>query len=282
MKALSKAKAATIYEVAAARRRVDRDRVPGPARLGSGHRGDPRPGAGRRRGAATSRPAGSGRSLAEGRHAANGIVFPDLVGPYYAEVVLGYEEVAAELGSSVLILATHGRPDAATRGAGAGRPGRRHGPHGPHRRRRGGREHRRHRAARSCCWPATRSPASTPSARRQRAQRPRRWPSTCVAHGHRRFAFLGDPAESPDVAGRYAGFAAGAARRGLRRAGAGAVRLRRGRRRRPPRPRPLRRRDPPDAIVCANDEMALGVHLARPRSRACPCPTTWPSPAGTT
>src|SRR5687767_5202132 len=58
-------------------------------------------------------PSRLGRSLAEGQHAANGIVFPDLVGPYYAEVVLGYEEVAAELGRSVLILATHGRRDAA-------------------------------------------------------------------------------------------------------------------------------------------------------------------------
>lgn len=41
------------------------------------------------------RPSRLGQSLAEGRHAANGIVFPDLSGPYYAEVILGYEEVAA-------------------------------------------------------------------------------------------------------------------------------------------------------------------------------------------
>jgi LacI family transcriptional regulator len=54
-------------------------------------------------------PSSLGRSLAEGRHAANGIVFPDLSGPYYAEVILGYEEVAGELGQSVLILSTHGR-----------------------------------------------------------------------------------------------------------------------------------------------------------------------------
>ncbi|HET6626222.1 MAG TPA: LacI family DNA-binding transcriptional regulator [Nocardioidaceae bacterium] len=54
-------------------------------------------------------PSRLGRSLAERRHAANGIVFPDLSGPYYAEVVLGYESVAAELGRSVLILSTHGR-----------------------------------------------------------------------------------------------------------------------------------------------------------------------------
>ena len=40
-------------------------------------------------------PSQLGRQLAERRYAANGIVFPDLSGPYYAEVVLGYEEVTA-------------------------------------------------------------------------------------------------------------------------------------------------------------------------------------------
>ena len=59
-------------------------------------------------------PSQLGRQLAERRHAANGIVFPDLSGPYYAEVVLGYEAVAAELRRSVLILSTHGRSDAET------------------------------------------------------------------------------------------------------------------------------------------------------------------------
>ncbi|MFI6495864.1 LacI family DNA-binding transcriptional regulator [Nonomuraea typhae] len=54
-------------------------------------------------------PSRLGVSLAEGRHAANGIVFPSLSGPYYTEVLLGYEEVAAELGRSVLILSTAGR-----------------------------------------------------------------------------------------------------------------------------------------------------------------------------
>src|SRR5918992_4085423 len=57
-------------------------------------------------------PSRLGRQLAERRHAANGIVFPDLSGPFYAEVVLGYESVAADLGRSVLILSTHGREGA--------------------------------------------------------------------------------------------------------------------------------------------------------------------------
>lgn len=63
----------------------------------------------------TFRPSRLGRSLAERQHTANGIVFPDLSGPYYAEVVLGYEAVASELGRSVLILSTHGRPAAVER-----------------------------------------------------------------------------------------------------------------------------------------------------------------------
>lgn len=57
-------------------------------------------------------PSQLGRQLAEQRYAANGIVFPDLSGPYFAEVVLGYEAVAAELGRSVLILGTRGRDNA--------------------------------------------------------------------------------------------------------------------------------------------------------------------------
>lgn len=58
------------------------------------------------------RPSHLGTSLAARRHAANGIVFPDLSGPYYAEVLLGYEETASRLGRSVLILGTRGLADA--------------------------------------------------------------------------------------------------------------------------------------------------------------------------
>jgi LacI family transcriptional regulator len=58
------------------------------------------------------RPSYLGTSLAQNRHAANGIVFPDLSGPYYAEVVLGYEEAASRMGRSVLIQATRSRTDA--------------------------------------------------------------------------------------------------------------------------------------------------------------------------
>ena len=58
------------------------------------------------------RPSALGRSLARGSHEATGIVFPDLSGPYYSAVILGYEEASAAEGRSVLILATHRRPSA--------------------------------------------------------------------------------------------------------------------------------------------------------------------------
>ena len=59
------------------------------------------------------RPSHLGTSLAEHRHAANGIVFPDLSWPCYADVVLGFEDAAARSGRSVLIQTTHGRVDPA-------------------------------------------------------------------------------------------------------------------------------------------------------------------------
>jgi LacI family transcriptional regulator len=205
-------------------------------------------------------PSQLGRQLAERRHAANGIVFPDLSGPYYAEVVLGYEAVAAELGRSVLILSTHNRPaapamveqmagrcdglvllgrtvadDVVDRLAGRGvplvliaRP--------PHR---------------SCDSVNTESH----TAARELARH-------LVGRGARRLAFVGDPGDSPDVAERWQGVAdvvaeqpdavltqvpvtalkeeAGAEVARQLLAGESADGL-------------------PDALVCANDELALGA-----------------------
>jgi LacI family transcriptional regulator len=207
-------------------------------------------------------PSRLGRSLAEGRHAANGIVFPDLVGPYYAEVLLGYEEAAAELGRSVLILGTRGRADPTAQVldlagrvdglvvmgqtvpddvvgliAASGPP-----------------------VVLLARAPvdSARAPDTVTAENEAAAAGLARH---LLGHGYWRFAFLGDPAGSPDVAGRYAGVAQALAGAGVRppapvrcafdvSAGyAAAVTL-------------LKRRTHPQAVICANDEVALGVQEA--------------------
>ena len=120
------------------------------------------------------------------------------------------------------------------------------------------RAHRRHRRCRWCCWPASRS-TGVDTIRTRNERTAADLAAHLVAHGHRRFVFLGDPAAAPDVAGRYAGLAKALRAHGLpapecrpcsydveagERVGAELM------------------ADPPDAIVCANDEVALGVHLA--------------------
>ena len=94
-----------------------------------------------------------------------------------------------------------------------------------------------------------------------------------IGHGYRRFDFLGDPAQSPDVAGRHAGFVAALAEAGLDvpakpvrcafdvKAGYAAAR------------ETLRRRTPPEALVCANDEVALGA-LRAAEDLGLRCPAT--------
>jgi LacI family transcriptional regulator len=200
------------------------------------------------------RPSRAGRALAEGQHAANGIVFPDLSGPYYAEVVLGYEEVVAELGRSVLILATNGRAKAeeavlelAGRVDGMVIMGRTVGDHVVAR-------------IADTGLPLVllaRPPVGlvdTVTADNETSARA--LTAHLLGHGHRHIAFLGDPAESPDVAGRYKGFRRALTDGGFTvpaatpcafdvRAGYAAAKDL------------LRTR--PDAVVCANDEVALGA-----------------------
>ncbi|MPZ80103.1 MAG: LacI family DNA-binding transcriptional regulator [Actinophytocola sp.] len=203
------------------------------------------------------RPSRAGRALAEGQHAANGIVFPDLAGPYYAEVVLGYEEVVAELGRSVLILATQGRENAAELVAELA-----------------GRVDGMVIMGRTVSDAAVARIADTGLPLVLLARPPvglvdtvtadnedsaRALTAHLIGHGYRRFAFLGDPAQSPDVAGRHAGFVAALTDGGLAvpakpvrcafdvKAGYTAAREQ------------LRKRIHPEVLVCANDEVALGA-----------------------
>ena len=202
-------------------------------------------------------PSRSARSLAEGQHAAGGIVFPDLSGPYFADVVLGYEEVAAEYGRSVLVLSTHGRQaarkmvlDLASRVDGLVVLGRTVGD-----------DVLADLAGKGMPLVLmARDPI--PGADAVNAENAQSaydlTTHLAVDHGYRSFAFLGDAGTSSDTQARWAGF-----RRALRAAGVT-----------PPRTptacpfdeeggrsaadRLLRRR-PPRALVCANDEIALGA-----------------------
>jgi LacI family transcriptional regulator len=207
-------------------------------------------------------PSQLGRQLAQGRHAANGIVFPDLSGPYYAEVVLGYESVAAELDRSVLILSTHGRTDAGALVTGlAGRCdglvilGRTVDDDVVHRLARRG----------TPVVLVARTPvADADSVNAETAAAASMLGEHLVAVGARTICFVGDLDASSEVAERYAGIKRAADRGGAtvslrpvpalsEAAGAQAAKeVLDGRR--TPAGSGL-----PDAFACANDELALGL-----------------------
>lgn len=202
-------------------------------------------------------PSHLGRQLAERRHAANGIVFPDLSGPYYAEVVLGYESVAAELGRSVLILTTHGRDAApAMVEAMAGRcdglvilgrtvPD----------------EVVERLSSRGTPIVLLARPpiGSVDSVSADNTASAMELTEHVLAQGARRLTFVGDPDASPDVAERLAGIRASVAADGgaevtlLPAGGFGETRGAEVAR------EAVAAGTLPDAYLCANDELALGV-----------------------
>lgn len=217
-------------------------------------------------------PSRLGRSLAEQHHAANGIVFPDLSGPYYAEVVLGYEEVASERGRSVLILSTQGRRAAGERVLDlAGRVdgmvilGRTVGDDVVHEVARRGIPVVVIARPPVAFDEGRRLTAVVDSVNAENAATAVDLAAHIVAQGARRPILVGDPNDSPDVAQRWHGLRQGFLRGGVsvgevttsgfsvdegRRvagemvaAGDWAAGGAQG----------------PDALVCANDELALGV-----------------------
>jgi LacI family transcriptional regulator len=56
-------------------------------------------------------PAGSARSLAVRQNEAHGLVLPELSGPYYSELLTGYEAAAADAGQSVVLMLAFGKTD---------------------------------------------------------------------------------------------------------------------------------------------------------------------------
>jgi LacI family transcriptional regulator len=204
-------------------------------------------------------PLRAARSLAVRRHEAHGIVVPDLIGPYYSELLMGYESVSAQLGQSVVVVVTHLRGGAA-------------------------------RAARDLssrvdglvvanstisddaaealgrrvpvvllARPAV-SGCDAVSA--ENALSARALTDHLLGHGRRRLSFVGDPDGSPDVEQRYRGFTTALDASGVSAVGP-AVRVdfheRSGAE---VAAQIVAHSTPPDALVCANDELALSTMKA--------------------
>jgi LacI family transcriptional regulator len=206
------------------------------------------------------RPNRLARSLAGEPMQAVGLVFPELVGRYVSEVVLGFEReaIAADLG--VLVLGTHGRPtaerlatdlaehvdglvvmdrtitdDAVRRLEGRGTP---------------------------VVLFARPQVDEIPAVRSENRRAAAELTSHLLEHGHELLAFIGDPDAAPDLRERWLGFRAAHRAVGRRapdkpvRSGfaqddgyAAALSVLDGRR-------------PPTALACATDELAAGVYGA--------------------
>ena len=198
--------------------------------------------------------------LAARVHGAAGIVFPDLAGPYFSQVVLGFEEQAVADDRSALILATHGRLNAdemvldlATRVDGLVVMDRTVTD-----------EVVRCLEGRGSPVVLLARPAvgATPAVRAESLDAATRITAHLIALGHTRLAFLGDPEAAPDVDDRWRGFLVAHLEAGLPAPGkpvrsgfvqdegyaAGTALLDDAAR--------------PTAVVCANDEAALGVYAA--------------------
>jgi LacI family transcriptional regulator len=194
------------------------------------------------------------------RHQTHGLVLPWLSGPYYSELLTGFEAAAARYGQAVviqlagpqvdledavrrllarvdgLVLANDTVTDGFVRSACRGTP----------------------------TVLLARNPVlgcDTVMVENLRAAE--EITDHLLRHGRRRLVFVGDPADSHDVTERYAGFRSALSRSGARsearevrppvlvaleeRSGPGAVAA------------VLGAPEPPDALVCANDELAIAV-----------------------
>ena len=201
-------------------------------------------------------PLRAARSLAVQRHEAHGLVLPDLAGPFYGDLLMGYERWAGEHGQSVVITVTHGNPD--PRRSVMDLAGRVDGivVHG------NALELPTVQGLRKAGVPVVliAHPPVTgcDSVRSESAASAEQLTTRLLEHGREQLQFVGDPASSYDVSERYAGFAKAHQLRGL------------------PVPKPLRvplteeagrtvaekmlqATTRPDGLVCANDELALAA-----------------------
>ena len=201
-------------------------------------------------------PLAAARSLAVRQHEAHGLVLPELSGPYYSELLMGFESRAADLGQSVVLMLAEGKTDLtravrrlATRVDGLAMLGSSAIPQEAVTAL-GGSKPVVLIAGDQDAEVDTVSAENTTSAHEITAH--------VLGHGRTRLLFVGDPRSGPDIRDRYAGFVAAHAAAGLVPAAAVLV--------------ALREEDgtaladrllsgdlDADGLVCANDELALAV-----------------------
>ncbi|WP_427889725.1 LacI family DNA-binding transcriptional regulator [Kribbella sp. GL6] len=158
-------------------------------------------------------PLRAARSLAVQRHEAHGLVLPDLAGPFYGDLLMGYERWAGEHGQSVVITVTHGNPD--PRRSVMDLAGRVDGivVHG------NALDLPTVQSLRKAGVPVVliAHPPATgcDSVRSESAASAEQLTTRLLDHGRQNLHFVGDPASSYDVSERYAGFAKAHELRGL-------------------------------------------------------------------
>jgi LacI family transcriptional regulator len=201
-------------------------------------------------------PHSGARSLAVRHHEALGLVLPELCGPYYSELLMGFEGRAAQLGQSVVLVLADSKPDVASAvrqlvtrvdgiavlGSSASSPGVSRALHG-------------RKPAVIIAGDRQEGIESVAAENRQSAEE---LTTHVLEHGRTQLLFVGDPDGAPDIRDRHAGFVAAHERRG--RSVREPVRI------------PFRESDgamfaerfltgdyDADALVCANDELALAI-----------------------
>lgn len=201
-------------------------------------------------------PLAAARSLAVRHHEAHGLVLPELSGPYYSELLMGFESRAADLGQSVVLMLAEGKDDLpgavrrlATRVDGLAMLGSSAIPestvtalHG----------------SKPVVLIAGDPRTDVDTVTAENTHSAEELTSHVLGHGRATVRFVGDPDSGPDVRDRYAGFVAAHAAAGrdplepvriaLRESDGTAL-----------ADRVLAGDLTADALVCANDELALAV-----------------------
>lgn len=201
-------------------------------------------------------PLGAARSLAVRQHEAHGLVLPELSGPYYSELLMGFESRAADLGQSVTLMLTDGKADLAravrqlaTRvdglavfGSAAMPPPVARALHGQ----------------KPVIMITGEPQDGIESVGAENAHSSEELTEHVLAHGRTRLVFVGDPDGAPDIHERHAGFVAAHRARGLQPAEPVRVPFREGEGEAVAE-RILTGEIDADAVVCANDELALSI-----------------------